>query len=49
MGHFLIKATQMTGKYKHEFAEKMINSNAHFGDKLSDYQQYLKRGITTQI
>lgn len=39
----------MTAKYKHEFAEKMINSNAHFGDKKSDYLQYLQRGITTRV
>lgn len=38
-------------KYKHEFcfAEKMINSNAHFGDKTSDYMQYLQRVIATRV
>lgn len=37
----------MTTKYKHEFcfAEKMINSNAHF----SDYMQYLQRVIATRV
>lgn len=37
----------MMAKYKHEFcfAEKMINSNAHFGD----YMQYLQRVIATRV